>query len=236
MPSLQDSERAFVDLAERIVHCNRCPRLRNYADALSIRKKKAFADWVYWAKPLPGFGDFNARLLIVGLAPAAHGGTRTGRLFCGDSSGDWLARALFETGFANKPTSTSRDDGLKLDGVYVSAIVRCAPPGNKPQRDEAQNCLPYLVEELQLLHNLKVVLTLGGFAFSNFLTAAARVFAIRLEPRPRFRHGAAYQLGPGLPDLFSLYHPSQQNTRTAKLTWPMWIERFETLRRKLRAT
>jgi len=171
--------------------------------------------------------------LVIGLAPAAHGGTRTGRIFCGDSSGDWLARALYQTGFANKPTSVSRDDGLLLTDVYLSAIVRCAPPRNRPTPREADNCLPYLVKELELLKRLRKVVVLGRFAYDNFLRAAGRHFGLAIRPKPRFFHGAEYDLGPGVPKLYVSYHPSQRNTRTGTLPWAKWLEVFKRVRADL---
>ncbi len=220
-------------LNARIVECQKCPRLREYCGLVAKRKKKAFANWDYWSKPLPGFGDICAKLLVVGLGPAAHGGTRTGRMFCGDSSGDWLVKALYETGFANQSPSVSRSDGLELRAAYITAIVRCAPPQNRPTPEERQNCLPYLQQEMTILRDLKIVLTLGRIAFENFLTASAHVYRFPTKPHLEFRHGARYKLGEGLPTLYSSYHPSRQNTQTRRLTWSMWIEIFRRIRREL---
>ena len=175
-----------------------------------------FRDATYWARPLPGFGDPKARLLIVGLAPAAHGGNRTGRIFTGDRSGDWLFRALHKAGYANQPTSTHAGDGLKLRDAWISAVVRCAPPANKPAPEERDTCVEYLVRELKLLTNVRAVLTLGAFAWDGFLRARGAV----LRPRPRFGHGAVAQVGPY--SLVGAYHPSQQNTFTGKLTEAMF--------------
>jgi uracil-DNA glycosylase len=182
---------------------------------LVAREKTArFRDWEYWGKPVPPFGDPNAKLVIVGLAPAAHGGNRTGRIFTGDSSGDWLYRALYRAGYANQPTSTHRDDGLRLTGAYVTAVVHCAPPGNRPTPEERDNCLPYLERELRLLP-WGAIVALGSFAYDG----VAR--AIRLRRRPPFGHGAEVSLGDDRWIICS-YHPSQQNTFTRKLTEEMF--------------
>ncbi|MEM2915542.1 MAG: uracil-DNA glycosylase, partial [Candidatus Bathyarchaeia archaeon] len=165
-----DVENALKSLAERIISCERCSRLRAYCQKIAQEKKKSFKNWAYWGKPLPGFGDSKAKLLIIGLAPAAHGGNRTGRMFTGDSSGDWLIRALYEVGLANQPLSVNRDDGLKLNSAYITAVVRCAPPGNKPNKDEIANCSLYLAEELRLLKGVMIVLTLGRIAFDTYLS------------------------------------------------------------------
>lgn len=182
----------------------------------------------YWGKPLVGFGDPHARLLIVGLAPAAHGGNRTGRMFTGDRSGEFLFRALFEAGFANQPTSVSRDDGLALNDAYITAAVRCAPPDNKPTPIERERCQPYLEQELRLLNRVQAVLALGRVAFEVYLRAVSRKAGTGAEPWPprshfRFGHGASYALPGGLPRLYASYHPSQQNTQTGKLTDDMFL-------------
>jgi uracil-DNA glycosylase family 4 len=179
-----------------------------------------FRDWVYWGRPVPGFGDPAARLLVVGLAPAAHGGNRTGRIFTGDESGTWLFRALHAAGFANQPTSIVRDDGLRLLDAYVTAAGRCAPPGNRPTPAELTRCRPFLVEELELLANLRVVVVLGKIAHDGFLAALAARGDVVPRPRPRFGHGVEHALANGLRLLCS-YHPSQQNTFTGRLTRPM---------------
>jgi len=190
-------------------------------------------DWDYWSRPLPGFGDPSAELLVVGLAPAANGGTRTGRVFCGDSSGDWLTRALYETGFASQPTSVSRDDGLALKGAYVTAVVRCAPPENKPSRQEMANCLPYLAEELVALTQLRAILVLGQVALGGTVQVLRSEFGLDLKPAPKFVHGASYELGTRGIRLYVSYHPSRRNTQTKMMTWPMWIRSFRTIRRVL---
>ena len=186
----------------------------------------------YWAKPLPGFGDPKARLFIIGLAPAAHGGNRTGRIFTGDRSGDWLYGTLYKFGFSNQQTSVRRGDGLKLKDCYITAAVRCAPPANKPAKDEFEKCRPYLVQELNLLKNVRVVLVLGKIAFDSYLKAYQENGGSVPKPRPQFRHGGSLQLRPDL-TLIASYHPSQQNTFTGKLTREMFHQVFNTARKLL---
>jgi uracil-DNA glycosylase family 4 len=214
-----------------IVGCERCPRLRRYCSAVARRKRRQFLNWEYWGRPLPGFGDPHAKLMIVGLAPAPHGGLRTGRMFCGDASGSWLARALYETGFSNQPTSTSRDDGLKLKEAYVTAVVRCAPPGNRPSKKEIEKCLPYLCRELELIREVEVVMVLGRIAFDGYLQALRMMGRPTSKPKPRFSHGAKHDLGEDLPKLLVSCHPSRQNTQTGRLRWDQWLEVFGTARR-----
>jgi len=214
---------AWKRLETKVTSCTKCPRLINYMSRVSKEKVRRYKDWRYWGKPLPGFGDYNAKLLIIGLAPAAHGGNRTGRMFTGDSSGDWLIKALYDTGFSNQPTSTRRDDGLKLISTYITAIVRCAPPGNKPTAQEIENCSKYLLEEIKLLHEVKAVLTLGRIAFNNYIKY---VYPRNVKPKPRFQHGGLYRLE-GTSTLLSSYHPSRQNTQTGRLTWEMLLRAFE---------
>ena len=226
--------RGVAELNGRIVGCRKCPRLVRWREAWAIKPPRRFIGQDYWGKPLAGFGDAKARVLIVGLAPAAHGGNRTGRMFTGDRSGDWLYGALYEAGFANQPNSDHRGDGLKLTDCYITAAVHCAPPANKPKRIEFSRCRAYLVEELQLFRNLQVVIVLGKIAFDSFL-AAYRETGERLpQPRPRFSHGAAFPFGGGL-RLICSYHPSQQNTFTGKLTRPMFQSVFAAARASLSA-
>ena len=198
----------------RISKCRLCPRLVAWREEVGRTRRAAFADETYWARPVPGFGDPDARICVLGLAPAAHGGNRTGRVFTGDRSGDWLFRSMWRTGFANQPTSISTSDGLKLDGAYVLAAVRCAPPQNRPTPEERDRCEPWLHRELELLAELRVVVALGGFAYQS----AARELCIR--GRPPFGHGVEADAGDGKVIICS-YHPSQQNTFTGKLTEKM---------------
>ena len=211
------------------IRCRKCPRLVAWRAETAANPPRRYHGYKYWGRPLPGFGDGDARLLIVGLAPAAHGGNRTGRMFTGDRSGDWLYRALFEHGFANQAESVDRDDGLELTDCYISAAVRCAPPANKPARDEFDNCRGYLVRDLRLLPRLRVVLALGKIAFDSYLKAAAEAGQALPRPRPKFGHGSRHELGNGL-ILLGSYHPSQQNTFTGKLTVPMFHDVFRTAR------
>jgi uracil-DNA glycosylase family 4 len=197
-----------------VVACRKCPRLVAWREQAAREAPRRYAGWEYWARPVPGFGDPEARVLVVGLAPAAHGGNRTGRIFTGDRSGDWLFRAMHRAGFASQPASVSRDDGLRLTGAYIAAVVRCAPPGNKPLPVERDNCLPYLDREIAVLPNVRVFVALGSFA----LDGVAR--ALGLRPRPRFGHGAEIALADGRVIICS-FHPSQQNTFTGRLTEEM---------------
>lgn len=205
----------------KVIDCTCCPRLSQYIKQIGQEKVRRFISEEYWARPLPSWGDPNARLLIVGLAPAAHGGNRTGRMFTGDGSGDWLARAMYESGFANMPTSRSKDDGLVLKDVYITAAIRCAPPDNKPLTIELMNCSQYLVSELQILKNIKVILMLGKVGFDAYCRAAG----LR---KLRFSHGASYEMNGKI--LLASYHPSRQNTNTGKLTWQMWFDIFKKAR------
>ena len=202
------------------VACERCPRLRTWCRDVAVAKKKEFRDWTYWGRPVPGFGDPRARLLIVGLAPAAHGGNRTGRTFTGDSSGDWLYAALHRYGFANQPTSVSRDDGLALLDAYIGAAARCAPPDNRPTVDELDTCQRWLERELALLDRVRVVVALGGIAHERWLKASGWWSRLVPAERPKFAHGAEAVLGDVR--LISSYHPSRQNTNTGRLTREMW--------------
>ena len=219
------------ELRRRIVTCRRCPRLVRYREAVAQKKVARFREWTYWGRPVPGFGDPEARVLIVGLAPAAHGGNRTGRVFTGDRSGDWLYRTLYGAGFANQPTSTSADDGLRLKDAFVAAAVRCAPPGNRPTTREFDRCQPYLVREIGLLDNLRVVVTLGGVATDRFLRAWEATGGAIPHPKPRFRHGGRHALGPVT--LITSYHPSQRNTQTGLLTDRMFGAIFRAVREEV---
>jgi uracil-DNA glycosylase family 4 len=205
-------------LTARIVACRQCPRLVQWREQVAREKRAAFRAEDYWGRPVPGFGDPRARLLVCGLAPAAHGGNRTGRVFTGDRSGDWLYGALYRAGFANQPTSTHRGDGLRLTDCYITACVRCAPPENKPTTEERDTCLGYLVEELKLLNRVRVIVCLGSFAWDGVLRAL-QTRGHTAKRKPRFGHGAEAAVGPYI--LLGSYHPSQQNTFTGRLTEPM---------------
>jgi uracil-DNA glycosylase family 4 len=212
------------DLADRVTACRRCPRLVEWREAVAADPPRRYAGEEYWARPLPGFGDPAARVVVVGLAPAAHGGNRTGRVFTGDRSGDWLYAALHRAGFANQPTSEHRDDGLRLREAYVTAVVRCPPPGNRPTPVERDNCLSYLVEELRLLDSARVLIALGAFAWDGALRALRDLDRAVPRPKPRFGHGVEVEIDPYV--LVGSYHPSQQNTFTGKLTEQMFDEVF----------
>lgn len=217
----------LAKLQRCIIGCRKCPRLVAWREQVAREKRAAFRDQDYWGRPVPGFGDPRARLLVCGLAPAAHGGNRTGRVFTGDRSGDWLYAALYRAGFANQPTSTHRNDGLRLRDCYISACVRCAPPANRPTPEERDACLPYLVQELRLLRRLRVIVCLGGFAWDGALRAL-RELDVRVARRPKFGHAAESVIGSF--HLLGCYHPSQQNTFTGRLTEKMLDQVFERAR------
>jgi len=217
-------------LQERVIACTRCPRLVAYRQDIARVKRRAYLQWEYWGKPLPSFGDPRARLLIVGLAPAAHGGNRTGRMFTGDRSGDFLFRALYNTGFASQPESVSRDDGLRLIDCYLTAAVRCAPPDNKPAPEEIRSCREYLESELDLLREVRVVVALGRIGFDAYLSVLRDRGVIRSRTAFPFGHNREHAVAPGRPVLISSYHPSQQNTSTGKLTPAMLEEVFRAAR------
>ncbi len=227
--------RTLALLNDAITACRRCPRLVQYREEVARTKRRQFQSWEYWGRPVPGFGDPRARLHVVGLAPAAHGGNRTGRVFTGDRSGDWLYEALHRFGFASQPTSTDRGDGLTLADCYVGATVRCAPPGNKPLPSEFEACRPFLREERALLPRATVVIALGKIAFDQYLKVCRDGGLAVPSPIPRFRHDARYRLPSGL-TLLGSYHPSQQNTFTGKLTRPMFHAVFRTARKILDQT
>jgi len=226
---------ALKELQDTVVRCQKCPRLVGYLKEVSNHKPKRYRDWDYWSKPLPSFGDPNARVLIVGLAPAAQGGNRTGRMFTGDRSGEWLFNALHQFGFANQPNSLRRDDGFKLNDCYITATIRCAPPKNKPFPEEIEDCRSYLLRELDLLEKIKVIVLLGQIAFTQTLKS------LRLKgydvPSLSFGHGKVYA-GNGFkpfPTLITTYHPSQQNTQTGRLTRPMFHQIFKMVKEKVRS-
>ena len=219
MPYAGQMADSLARVAAEVIACRTCPRLVAWREQAARDAPARHRGETYWAKPLPGLGDPNARLLVVGLAPAAHGGNRTGRIFTGDRSGDWLFRAMHRAGFANQSTSERSDDGLKLSDAYIAAVVRCAPPANRPTTQERDNCLPYLERELRVLTELRVILALGSFAWDGLLLAASHLGAAVPKPKPRFTHGARASVGPWT--LIGSYHPSQQNTFTGKLTESM---------------
>ena len=229
-------------LQKAVIRCRRCPRLVTYLREVAEKKPKRFKDWEYWSRPLPSFGDPGARVLIVGLAPAANGGNRTGRMFTGDRSGEWLFGALHQFGFANHPNSSRRDDDFALKDCYITATIRCAPPNNKPLPEEIENCRPYFLSELDLLKSVQVIVPLGQIAFSQTLKS------LRLKgyeiPGLSFGHGKVYEVLPSnglspqsssLKPLFLIttYHPSQQNTQTGRLTQPMFQKVFEIIKKRL---
>lgn len=219
-------------LNSEIIRCRKCPRLVRYREQVALIKRRSFLEWDYWGKPVPGFGDPRAELLILGLAPAAHGANRTGRMFTGDRSGDFLYKALFRAGFANQPTSLHCGDGLALKNAYMAATLRCAPPANKPLPSELANCRPFFERELQL-HRLRAILVLGNIAMRAYLGLLKDEGRIAKFATFPFGHGASYELPEGLPRLFASYHPSQQNTFTGKLTDAMMLEVLRDIRKFL---
>lgn len=221
----------FQILQDEIVGCRQCPRLSHYIAGIAQVKRRAYRDWDYWGKPVPSFGDPQARVLILGLAPGAHGSNRTGRMFTGDRSGDMLYGVLYKTGFASKPSSGSRDDGLILRDAYITAAAHCAPPGNKPTLEELRNCRPYFERELDLLKNLKVLVALGKIAFDTYLDVLKSRGAIRSRAPFVFGHDRQYITAPGQPILIASYHPSQQNTSTGRLNEKMLLDVFRRARR-----
>src|SRR5450631_4513418 len=221
--------RTLDELNRQIISCERCARLRTYCSQVASVRKRAYSTWEYWGRPVPSFGDPEARVMILGLAPGAHGSNRTGRPFTGDGSGDFLYPVLYEAGFASQATSTSREDGMKLHDLWISAAVRCAPPDNKPLPEEIANCSSYLDEELALLKRLRVVVCLGRIAFDAYLTHLIRVGKIERRSAYLFAHGAEYQITRDSWVIAS-YHPSLQNTNTGRLTLPMFAKIFSRAR------
>ena len=217
-------------LQDEIVGCRRCPRLREYTAEVARTKRRAYRDCEYWGKPVPSFGDPQARVLVLGLAPGAHGSNRTGRMFTGDRSGDILYRVLHQTGFASQPASISSGDGLTLHNAYITAVAHCAPPANKPAPEEMRNCRPYFERELDLLTNLKVLVALGKIAFDQYLDVLKARGVIPSRAPFTFGHNREYSTGSAQPRLISSYHPSQQNTSTGKLTESMLREVFQRAR------
>jgi uracil-DNA glycosylase len=222
-------------LHKKVIACTKCRRLVRYCRRVAREKRRMYRDWDYWGKPVPSFGDSKAELLILGLAPGAHGSNRTGRMFTGDSSGDFLYRALYEAGFANQPTAIARQDGLRLNNCYITAPLHCAPPGNKPLPRELMNCRPYLEKEFELLGRLRAVLALGQVAFDTYLRIVASTAELPPRSQLKFGHGVSYEMPAPWPRLFASYHPSRQNTQTGKLTSKMLGEVFEDIRNYLAA-
>jgi uracil-DNA glycosylase family 4 len=220
---------SLAALSASVIRCRACSRLVEWRERVAREKKREFRDWEYWGRPVPGFGDPEARLLLVGLAPAAHGANRTGRMFTGDASGSWLYEALHRVGFANQPNSLSRDDGLHLTDCYIAAAARCAPPANKPTPAELETCRPYLEAELRLLTRLRVVIGLGRIGHETWLKAGGWWARLSPRDRPPFAHGAEATLPDGV-TLIASYHPSRQNTNTGKLTRRMWEAVFRRAR------
>jgi uracil-DNA glycosylase family 4 len=216
----------LVELNAEVIACTRCPRLVQYREMIAREKRRAYRDCEYWGKPVPGFGDPEARVLILGLAPGAHGSNRTGRPFTGDASGKFMFPVLYETGFANQPNATDREDGLKLKDIYITAAVRCAPPDNKPLPQELANCAPYLDREMAGLKNVKVVVALGRIGFDAYLNYLKRQGQLPSRKGYIFQHAARYKMQDGK-TLLASYHPSNQNTQTGKLTRPMFVGIFK---------
>ena len=219
-------------LNKEIVACRKCPRLVKYREKVAREKRRAYREWEYWGKPVPGFGDAQAQLLILGLAPAAHGANRTGRMFTGDRSGDFLYAALHNAGFANQSTSLNRDDGLQLNNTYIGATCRCAPPDNKPLPREMLNCRSYLEREIDILKP-KAILALGKIAWDGYLDILKQRGAIGSRALYKFAHGAEAEVAPQTPRLFGVYHPSQQNTQTGRVTPAMYAKVLANIRRFL---
>lgn len=223
-------------IASEVIGCCRCPRLVDFREEIGRIQRRAYRGEQYWSKPVPGFGDYDARILIIGLAPGAHGANRTGRVFTGDKSGEFLYRALWQAGFANQSNSSSKDDGLVLHDVYISAAVRCVPPDNKPTREEILNCRPFLLRELSSFRDLQIVVVLGGIALDAYLSILQDAGHIRSRSPFRFGHGATYKTHDGGPIVLASYHPSQQNTSTKKLTAEMLLQIFLQARSMLTTT
>jgi uracil-DNA glycosylase family 4 len=220
-------------LESEITNCRKCPRLVPYREEIARTKRRSYRDWTYWGRPVPAFGDPKAKLVIIGLAPAAHGANRTGRMFTGDRSGDFLYEQLYRAGFANQPESKQADDGLALKDALISAAIRCAPPGNKPLPEEIRNCMPYLEQELALIQP-RAILALGGIALNTYLDLLKRQGVIASRAAYPFSHGASFALPGDLPRLFAAYHPSQQNTQTGRLTPAMFARVLRDIQKFLR--
>lgn len=219
---MDSSTARWDDLEAKIVNCRLCPRLVAWREEVARTRRRAYRDWVYWGKPVPGFGDRQARVLVVGLAPGAHGANRTGRMFTGDGSGEFLYRALYKAGFANQPEGISREDGLELSELFITAVCRCVPPANKPKALEISTCLPYMKEEMKFLTQMEGIVALGGIAF-DYTLRILRESDLSI-PRLKFTHGGLHQFDSNLPWVIASYHPSRQNTQTGRLTEEMFDE------------
>jgi uracil-DNA glycosylase len=227
-----DKTAKWTALENEIIQCRRCPRLVEWREEVARVKRRAFRNWGYWAKPVPGFGDLKAKVLIVGLAPGAHGSNRTGRMFTGDASGEFLYSALHKEGFANQPTSQSCEDGLSLNHLFITAVVRCVPPGNKPIKSEFDNCREYWLREMELLKPIQGIVCLGQIAFSEVLPLLKSKTPIK---QYSFSHGAFYQFGDDKPWVLTSYHPSRQNTQTGRLTVAMFASIWSTVHRLIQS-
>ena len=223
------TEHWLTSLNQQVIACTRCPRLVAYREQVAREKRRAYRDCEYWGKPVPGFGDPNARVVVLGLAPGAHGSNRTGRPFTGDASGKFMYPILYETGFSNQPIATDRNDGLKLRDLYITAAVRCAPPGNKPLPHELANCAPFLEREMDNLKKVKVIVALGRIGFDAYLHYLKRRGELERRGHYAFQHGAKYEMNNGKV-LLASYHPSNQNTQTGKLTRKMFMQIFKKAR------
>lgn len=230
-----NNQESLEKLNKEIICCRKCPRLVSWRERVSVEKKRAFMDWDYWGKPVPGFGDINGRIMVIGLAPGAHGSNRTGRMFTGDASGDFLFPALFRAGFANQPESKSINDGLTLNDLFITAACRCAPPDNKPSRDEIDNCHSFLVRESALMVNLQGIVALGRIGFEEAHKLLHHQYDYKINPKPKFSHSALF-LSEELtkPWLIASYHPSRQNTQTGRLTSEMFDQVWTKARSLLR--
>ncbi|MHB8567475.1 MAG: uracil-DNA glycosylase [Nitrososphaerales archaeon] len=225
-------DKAIARLNREIIKCTLCPRLVDFREKISKEKRRQYASEEYWGKPVPGYGDAGARLVVVGLAPAAHGGNRTGRVFTGDSSARFLVKHLHAAGFANQPTSTSRNDGLVYKDAYITAVVRCVPPGDKPTAEEKHNCFPYFQKEISLLKNASAILALGRFAFDSIVSLAKEKYGAR--SRFEFKHGGKYLLSENFPTVYTSYHPSPRNTNTGKLTDEMFTNLLQRIKSSMK--
>lgn len=230
-----NNQDALEKLNHEIIHCRKCPRLVAWREQVAEEKKRAYLAWEYWGKPVPGFGDINGRIMVIGLAPGAHGSNRTGRMFTGDASGDFLFPALFRADFANQPESTSINDGLTINDLFITAACRCAPPDNKPTKDEIDNCRGFLMQESALMLNLQGIVALGRIGFEQALNLLRYCYDYEINPKPRFSHSAVF-FSEELPNpwLISSYHPSRQNTQTGRLTSGMFDEIWVKARNLLR--